>query len=149
MQHTSAIRQAPLSLADSEIRVREGAKALVSRGGEVLLVKEAHTDGSPFWTLPGGGIADGETAVEGLQREIQEEMGTMATVREPVTGFVYKHRSRRDTLSRYTVYDCRLASDPEPDPREGILAHRWVDPMEPPGATLPQVRWVLAGIRNE
>lgn len=148
MQHTSAIRQAPLSIGDSRVRVRDGAKALVSRAGEVLIVKEIHADGSPFWTFPGGGIADGETAVEGLQREIEEEMHTMATVREPVTTFVYKHRSRRHTLSRYTVYDCQLTSDPQPNPREGILAHRWVDPMDPPGATLPQVRWVLSGIGN-
>lgn len=149
MQRTSAIQQGPLSIGDSSIRVRDGAKALVSRAGEILIVKETHADGSPFWTLPGGGIAAGETAVEGLQREIEEEIRTMATVREPVTAFVYKHRSRRDTLSRYTVYDCGLDSDPEPNPGEGILAHRWVDPMDPPGATLPQVRWVLAGLGNE
>lgn len=149
MQRTSAIRQDPLSIGDARVHVRDGAKALVSRAGEVLLVKETHADGSPFWTLPGGGIAAGETAVEGLQRELEEEMRTRAMIHEPVTTFVYKHRSRRDTLSRYTVYDCSLDSDPEPNPREGILAHRWIDPMDPPGPTLPQVRWVLAGLGNE
>lgn len=144
MQDASALQQGYPSVGEPRLRVREGVKALVSSVDGVLLVKEEHADGSPFWTLPGGGIAPHETPLEGLQRELEEELRTRVSVRTPVTDFLYKHRSQPNTISRYTVYACTLASDPRPNPAEGIVAHRWVPPRDPPPETLPQVRYVLA-----
>jgi len=46
--------------SERAIRLREGAKALAVRNGHVLLIKERHTDGSVFWTLPGGGKQSGQ-----------------------------------------------------------------------------------------
>lgn len=145
MQDASANRQFQVA-QKAQVRVRTAAKALVSTEEGVLLIKESHDDGTPFWTLPGGGLSEGESVLEGLTRELEEEVGTMGEIRNPVTSFVYKHRSLPNTLSRYTVYWCELESEPSPNPGEGILEQRWVEPADPPGRTLPQVRWLLKEI---
>jgi len=45
-----------LPLSDQATQYRRGVKALIERDGAVLLVQERHDDGTPFWTLPGGGV---------------------------------------------------------------------------------------------
>jgi 8-oxo-dGTP diphosphatase len=51
------------------------------RAGRVLMVRErgrgpeGRHDGLEYWTLPGGGIDDGETPAEALAREVEEEVG--------------------------------------------------------------------------
>ncbi|WP_276273742.1 NUDIX hydrolase [Haloarcula litorea] len=127
---------------DGEYRLRPGAKALVTTGSTVLLVKERHADGTPFWTLPGGGVHDGETLGEGLRRELDEELHCRARVGRPVTEFWYAHESLDATVSAYTVFDCDLLSPVTPDATEGILDARWVRPSAVPPTTLPQVRHV-------
>ena len=49
---------------------------LVDDTGHVLLMKMRFPwfDG-PVWIAPGGGLEEGETAIEGLERELREETG--------------------------------------------------------------------------
>jgi 8-oxo-dGTP diphosphatase len=60
---------------------RRRAAAVIVRDGRVLMVRErslgpsGRHDGLEYWTLPGGGIADGETAEEAVRREVEEEVG--------------------------------------------------------------------------
>lgn len=124
-------------------RLRRGVKALVTTGEAVLLVKEAHDDGSTFWTLPGGGLEGAESPVEGLRRELREELGCEVVVDGPADRVWYAHHSRERTLSSYEVYDCGVASSVEPNPAEGTLAARWVDADDLPPRTLPQVRTLV------
>jgi len=121
---------------------RRGAKALVTSGQRVLLVRERHADGSVFWTLPGGGVEGHECPREGLARELDEELCSRSHVGDPVSTFWYAHQSCDATVTRYTVYDCSLLAPPTPNAAEGIEAARWVDPDDPPTETLPQVRLV-------
>ena len=124
-------------------RYRRGAKALITSGAAVLLVKEHHADGTPFWTLPGGGVAPGETLVEGLHRELGEELGCRnAVIGAPSGELWYAHHSMPGLVSKYTVFECRTLSKPQPNPNEGVTAHRWVRPETIPPGTLPQVRAV-------
>lgn len=57
---------------------------MIVRDGRVLMVRERGTgpdgrhDGVEYWTLPGGGVADGETAEEAVRREVAEETGLQA-----------------------------------------------------------------------
>lgn len=123
--------------------VRRGAKALVDSASRVLLVRERHADGRSFWTLPGGGARPQEPLVDAVKRELDEELGCVAVVDDPVSRFWYAHLSTPSTVSVYTVFDCAVASDVQPVRSEGVLESRWVDPDRPPARTLPQVRHLL------
>jgi 8-oxo-dGTP diphosphatase len=61
---------------------------IIRRGNEILLVRESlGVDGEILWSLPGGGVEDGELMNEALRRELQEETGLL--VGDPVrTAFV-------------------------------------------------------------
>ncbi len=51
-----------------------GGALILSEDG-VLLVRNRRRNGSHDWTPPGGVIDEGETLLEGLTREVQEETG--------------------------------------------------------------------------
>ncbi len=53
---------------------KRGVKVVVTRGGEVLLVR--HTYGPETrWELPGGGVKRGEDPRDAARREAREELG--------------------------------------------------------------------------
>lgn len=66
---------------DLRVTERRRAAAVIVRDGCVLMVRErslgpsGRHDGLEYWTLPGGGIADGETPEEAVRREVEEEVG--------------------------------------------------------------------------
>jgi len=121
---------------------RTGAKALVTGDSAVLLVRERHSDGSPFWTLPGGGVRTHESHTEGLRRELLEELGCRARIADPLSTFWYAHDSHEAAVSTYAVFECSLHSTPTPNPAEGVFETRWIEPGECPPTTLPQVRYL-------
>jgi ADP-ribose pyrophosphatase YjhB (NUDIX family) len=47
--------------------------AAIFRAGQVLLVRRAHPPANGLYTLPGGVVECGETLVEAVMREVQEE----------------------------------------------------------------------------
>lgn len=51
------------------------AGGLIEFDGRVLLVQNQRRDGSLDWTTPGGVIDPGESILEGLTREVEEETG--------------------------------------------------------------------------
>ena len=55
-----------------------GGALIVSDDG-LLLVRNQRRNGSHDWTPPGGVIDDGESVLEGLTREVQEETGLRVT----------------------------------------------------------------------
>lgn len=125
---------------------RRGAKALVTASGSALLVRERHADGSPFWTLPGGGVHTGESTVSAVERELAEELCCRAVVADPVVAFPYAHTSSPGRISVYTVHQCHLLSEPTPVATEGVYDLRWASRDSLPTRTLPQVRTVVEGV---
>jgi 8-oxo-dGTP diphosphatase len=71
-KHTDS--QLPKSTYFPDCFYRVTVKALVVRDGKILLLKES-SQLSGKWELPGGGLDFGEDTIEGLKREIYEEMG--------------------------------------------------------------------------
>jgi 8-oxo-dGTP diphosphatase len=118
----------------------------VTSSDRVALVRERHADGTPFWTLPGGGAHPGESLADTLGRELAEELSCRCAVRGSRGVFWYVHRTRDRTVSVYTVCECALISRPSPSALDGVEAVRWVDPSTPPVRTLPAVRTVLDSI---
>ncbi|MFI1577571.1 NUDIX hydrolase [Embleya sp. NPDC020630] len=68
---------------------------IVRRDDEILLVRESlGTGGEMLWSLPGGGVEDGELMHEALRRELREETGLL--VGDPVrTAFLLHIDSER------------------------------------------------------
>lgn len=123
----------------TSVRLRYGAKARIRTDSGLLLIKERHDDGTPFWTLPGGGSRPAESHTETLVRELREELDCTVEVSSHVGTVWYAHESDSNTVSLYSVFDCRLLDVPTPNRKEGVCEHRWVE--TPPPRTLPQVRY--------
>lgn len=123
--------------------VRRGAKAIISSGARVVLVREEHSDGRSFWTLPGGGVRSRESPCEGLRRELLEELRCDSIVTDTVGTFWYSHYSTLDVASCYTVFLCSVIPPLRPVRSEGVLESKWVTPDNLPPKTIPQVRQLL------
>ncbi|MFN3589868.1 MAG: NUDIX domain-containing protein [Spirosomataceae bacterium] len=68
----------------NNVRVR--ACGILIQNGQILLVgHRGMVSNSTFWSPPGGGICDGESARETVYREMQEETGIDVEVRELFT----------------------------------------------------------------
>src|SRR6266545_5792058 len=75
-----------------------GVRALViDDKGRVFLVKHSYVSG---WHLPGGGVEAGETLVEAVARELQEEGHIDVTEPPMLHGMFFNDRdSRRDHVA--------------------------------------------------
>ena len=60
---------------------RPGVSAAVFRNGKVLLARRAKPPLQDLWSLPGGHIEVGETALEAAHRELAEETGITADLK--------------------------------------------------------------------
>ena len=136
----SAPRPEPHSGGDTTVgfRIRRGAKALVRTPRSVLLVRERHADGTPFWTLPGGGAHKGEPDSATLRRELLEELSCRCTIHGVADSFWHVHHSLYRRVSVYAIFDCTLLGEPVPVGSE-IGDARWFRPSDIPPTTLPGV----------
>ena len=62
--------------------LRDGAFVIVDKSDSILLVK--HGYGQELWSLPGGGVKQGEIVIQAARRELAEETGIsqVATMRQ-------------------------------------------------------------------
>lgn len=71
--------------------------------GRVLLVMRRDV---PVWTLPGGGLEEGESPEDAILREIEEETGFRCEIVRKVGEYTPINR-----LSRFThLFECRIVS---------------------------------------
>jgi mutator protein MutT len=95
--------------------------AVVERDGRLLVARRlegSHMGG--FWEFPGGKCEPGEPADVCLARELLEELGVAATVREEIYRTTYAYGDRVLDLR---FFRCDLAADPRPLLGQEI---RWV-----------------------
>jgi 8-oxo-dGTP diphosphatase len=114
-------------------------------GGTVLLSRRRADQPMPLlWELPGGKVEQGESPEQALQRELHEELGTLAQV-GPVYEVVAHAYPEFDLLM--LVYSCVLTGDPRP---VEVAEVRWVPPHELAGYdVLPADLPLVARLRRE
>ncbi len=95
------------------------------------------------WEFPGGKIGPGETAAAALARELDEELGVLVVVAEPLVRLRQDYSDRRVRLETWRV----TAFDGVPQPREGQQL-AWIRPQDAETYDLLPSCWrVLAALR--
>jgi 8-oxo-dGTP diphosphatase len=51
------------------------ARAVIIHQDRVLVIKRTKPEQEAYWVFPGGGVDDGETPEQAVQRECHEELG--------------------------------------------------------------------------
>jgi ADP-ribose pyrophosphatase YjhB (NUDIX family) len=91
-----------------------GVRAIViSAEDEVLLVRHGYVSG---WHFPGGGVEVGETCVESVTRELEEEACIVVGESPVLHGLFFNAQSsRRDHVAVYVVRNFRVLGERTPD----------------------------------
>ena len=126
-------------------KIIDVAAGLILRPDGQLLLGQ-RPEGKPWsgwWELPGGKLEPGETVLQALARELQEELGIRVTEARPWVTYVhaYPHTTVRLAFCHVTGWEG------EPTGLEN-QSLRWVDPAHAGEvgdllpATLPPLRWL-------
>ena len=99
-----------------------GALCLLEHDGRILMLQQSHRQG---WTLPGGLVDRGETAAEGVCREVREEIGLRVEVGMPI-GTVTEPRQHRVDV----IFHVPLEAPVGVRPRGEALRAAWLTPAE-------------------
>jgi len=110
--------------------------------GKVFLIKHSYV---PGWHLPGGGVEPGETLLESLRREMQEEGNIEIGPNPEFVSFYFNPRdSNRDHVALYVIRDFRQPAPPRPNAE--IVAHGFFPPDALPEETTPATRARIAEV---
>lgn len=117
---------------------RPGASAAVFRDGKVLLAQRSKPPLRGVWSLPGGHIEPGETALQAAHRELAEETGVTADLRGVAdVADVILYRDDGSLRAHYVLavfYGGWLAGEPcAGDDCQGV---RWADPHDLGGLSM-------------
>ncbi|MBJ7265101.1 MAG: Nudix family hydrolase [Burkholderiaceae bacterium] len=129
----------------TDTRVIDVAAGVILRSdGQVLLGQRPVGKPWPgWWELPGGKVEPGETILQALTRELQEEIGITVTEATPWVTYVHAYPEKTVRLSFWRV----TAWTGEPQGLES-QALAWVHPSDAHRvgdllpATLPVLRWL-------
>lgn len=97
--------------------MRDRATAVVRRSGRLLLVRDR---GFHQFSLPGGGVMEGESPEEAVVRELQEETGLKALRLQPL-----RRCRTSDIYNTYLVFEIEAAGTVRLDAKELSAAHWW------------------------
>ena len=120
-------------------RTREGSRAVIVRGGMILLSRETV---SGWWLVPGGGLEAGETPEACCVRETEEETGLIV---RPLRRFLtlYEYYEEYRYISHY--FECAVTGRgrmrlTEAEKRRGLVP-RWLPLEEAVGIFSRHASW--------
>ncbi|EWG99140.1 Nudix family hydrolase [Halomonas sp. BC04] len=126
-------------------RVHVAAAAIISGEGDKALIarRPSNVDHGGLWEFPGGKLAPYETGLEGLKRELHEELGVEIKRAQPLIRIHHEYSDKHILLDVWQVHEF----SGEPFGREG-QAVRWVPLHELvnypfPAANLPILQAVM------
>lgn len=85
-------------------RVHVAVGVIVNRRGEIL-ISQRHADSHQggLWEFPGGKVEPGESVVEALQRELQEELGIEVRGSRPLLEVVHDYADKQVRLDVWLI----------------------------------------------
>lgn len=104
----------------------QGASACVWRDGKVLLIQRARPPGVGLWSLPGGKVKMGETALAAAIRELFEETGVRAELSHLIGTYEIKGVSGEIWYSIACFFGHSVSG--EAVAASDAAGLRWVDP---------------------
>jgi 8-oxo-dGTP pyrophosphatase MutT (NUDIX family) len=110
------------------LRWSQRTRVVVIYDQKVLVTKAWLSDGK--WSLPGGGLHQGETALAGVSRELQEETGLIlkAAVFQSLGSFQFKNHG---LVFAYQLFSAQVATLPILNrQRREITELAWLSPGE-------------------
>ena len=116
--------------SDAAIVPRACVSAAIFREGRVLLVKRRHPPAAGVWSLPGGHIEPGETALDAVHRELREETAITARIAE-IAGLrdvIHRNDSGELIFHRVVIVFCGDWLSGEPEAGDDAAAAGWYDP---------------------
>jgi 8-oxo-dGTP diphosphatase len=116
--------------------------ALVRRGDELLMVRQAGPGEEPAWTVPGGRVEAGELLTEALYRELVEETGIR--VLDPGhVAFTVQMDNRHDGwfVSVWTWEVAEWEGEPAPDDPDGFVLEAAFVPLDEAIERLAGIAW--------
>jgi ADP-ribose pyrophosphatase YjhB (NUDIX family) len=98
--------------------IRNAARAVILRDGEILLLRKSGGSGGERFALPGGAQDLGETLEQALNRECREEIGTEVEILDLLhLADYFKPRDTDPPSTRHLVeflFHCRVPADYTP-----------------------------------
>jgi ADP-ribose pyrophosphatase YjhB (NUDIX family) len=86
---------------------------VVGEGNSILLVRHGYISG---WHFPGGGVEVGETCLDALERELEEEACISIRGATVLHGLFFNEGpSRRDHIAVYVIRDFAVLGERKPD----------------------------------
>ena len=90
-----------------------GARCLLIKDGQVLLVKHTYT---PKWYTVGGGVEPGESTLQAVLRELKEEVGATPNLPPEIFGVYHStNEGRDDYIIMYVCEDFILTPVTSPE----------------------------------
>jgi len=86
------------------MKIIDVVAAIIEKNGKILLAqRDANSDQAGLWEFPGGKVEEGESQPQALARELDEELGIMASVGNYVASNQWQHNERIIRLHAWRI----------------------------------------------